>query len=263
MKICGVVNLPFIGLDQLGKDLEYYAKSVNAIEIMLDYPLGPLSMTKEQIKFIKDALGSYDFDVLLHAPWAFNNLLVPPTKIFDIFLEEIRFTSEMARNLDSKLVTVHLGNYTVYQKKEIDGLVGRAISSLEKISDQDSMVISIENMDIKNGFRRGFPLTTPEIKRVYDSDLELTLDTGHAFLMGEDPLAVFLKFKDKIAHMHLHDSAKNEAHLALGKGDFRYPEFVKEVMKNGYAGYTSVEVITREDFESSLMELKKMGITSL
>jgi sugar phosphate isomerase/epimerase len=263
MKICGVMDLPLVGLDQLGKNLEYYAKSIDAIEIMLDYPLDPASITKKQAKSIKDTLASYDFNTVLHAPWVFTNLLVPSQRLFDLFLEEIKVTSKIARTLDSKLVTVHLGNYSIYQKKEIDQLISRAIRGLEKISDHDSIIISVENMDVRNGFRRGFPLAAPEIETVCDSDLKITLDTGHAFLMGENPLEIFSKFKDKIAHIHLHDSTKEEAHLALGQGSFDYQKFVKEVIKSGYSGYACLEVITRENFESSLMKLRKIGIANL
>jgi sugar phosphate isomerase/epimerase len=258
MNICGIVNLPIVGIKNLNSDLEYYKKFVNSIEIKFDYPFGPLSITRKQIKTIKDMLSSYNFNVILHAPWVFTNLLVPPSKIFNMFLDEIKTSSKIAILLDSELITIHLGNYSVYQNNEVNELVNRAIKSLERISNENSLIISIENMDIKNSFRRGFPLTIDEIMIVYNSDLKLTLDTGHAFLMGENPSKIFSRFNDKILNIHLHDSTKSEAHLSLGSGFFDYKTFIRELERNKYNHYLCLELIKRNDFEKSLNELKKL-----
>lgn len=259
MRLSGVVNLPFIGISKLDHDLKFFSKSVNSIELRIDYPIGPFSITTEQRKAISDALSPYDFTVALHAPSVFSNLLAPPKQIFDVFFEEMRLTADLARYFNSNLITSHLGAYSVYQQGEIQQLVKRAVSALEKISNHDGVWIAVENMDIKNGFRRGFPIDLREMQIIYDSDLRLTLDTGHASLMGVDSVEAFSRFKAKIANIHLNDSNSADAHLALGAGSFDFKSFVSRLEKDGYTGPVCLEVITNDDFTQSLRSLGSIG----
>ena len=51
----------------------------------------------------------------------------------------------------------------------------------------------------------------------------LTLDTGHDFCTAGKDLPGFLKRRDRLHHMHLHDARGNAPHLALGDGEIDIP----------------------------------------
>ena len=253
--IGGFVNMPYIGLDNLEAELSYFKRFVNNVEIVVDYPAGPHSLSDNDIKNIKALLDSLEFNAVIHAPFSFNFLLSPCKEIFEASLNDIKITSKIATEIDAKLVTVHLGIVSAYQKNSFSGLVSRAIRNLENISQEHGIDIAVENLDFKTGFKWGFPLTTEEMRIVEDTELFVTLDTGHAFMRSVDIGGFLDTFRKKLRNIHIHDSNGEKAHLAIGKGDINFEKIFKKLRDIGYRGPAHIEVLERGDFESSFRAL--------
>jgi inosose dehydratase len=105
--------------------------------------------------------------------------------------------------------------------------------------------------------------TAEETEQFYDatsaSNIGLCLDTGHCLYAGDDPVAEAEKYRDILRFVHLKDV--NEKVLAevrrkemnfeqaieanvftiIGQGSIDFPEFLRVVGKNGYAGWMVVE----------------------
>ena len=181
---------------------------------------------------------------------------------FDIMREHIA----LAKKLGVPVINMHLmkGVYVtlpekvilltdVYKEEYIEN-VKRFIKMCEEEIGDSGVKIAIENVDSN-------PFTKSQIEALeyfMDSDVfALTLDVGHDDCLGGKDYFVFEKYKDKLIHMHLHDSDGKHAHLPLGEG---------KVDVLGKIGLLSgdktclVEVKTVAGLEVSLEFLRKNGV---
>lgn len=120
----------------------------------------------------------------------------------------------------------------------------------EKIGDRP-LKICIENVDSN-------PFTVAQIEALEyfmkSKVFALTLDVGHdACLSGKDR-HIFEKYPEKLAHMHLHDSDGNHAHLPLGEGRVDISEKLKMLPEGANC---LVEVKTIKGLEDSMIFLKR------
>ena len=59
----------------------------------------------------------------------------------------------------------------------------------------------------------------------------LTLDVGHEICLGFKDSHVFVKYPEKLVHLHLHDSNGKSCHLALGTGELDIKDKIKRFGK--------------------------------
>lgn len=105
--------------------------------------------------------------------------------------------------------------------------------------------------------------SSEEVEKVLqntDKDkMSLCFDTGHFAFAGEDPLKMWRKFYDRVAHVHLKDVRKEVLHSAklqdwsflrsVKEGVFTVPSdgmidfrpLIKEIMESSYSGFFLVE----------------------
>ncbi len=102
--------------------------------------------------------------------------------------------------------------------------------------------------------------TRADVQRVLDgASIDLCLDTGHLLVGGTDPLQVAREHAPRIAHVHLKDVDGSLAEQVragavsflgavgeglfrpLGHGDARIADVVRELERNGYAGWYVLE----------------------
>nr|WP_295974569.1 myo-inosose-2 dehydratase [uncultured Bacillus sp.] len=105
--------------------------------------------------------------------------------------------------------------------------------------------------------------TTEEIDRLMNhtdpNKVSLLFDTGHLVFSGEDPLAIYKKYKDRIKHIHLKDIRKEKAEWvrkeqisfleAVKAGTFTVPgdgmidfkPIIDEILASDYKGWFVVE----------------------
>ncbi|MRG59893.1 TIM barrel protein [Agromyces sp. CFH 90414] len=102
--------------------------------------------------------------------------------------------------------------------------------------------------------------TPREIERLLaDTDVDLTFDTGHLLIGGGDPLPDFLRWRDRVNHIHLKDADRSilrraagtadpmrevwqqRVFVALGDGDLDVDRIVDAIVDSGYEGWLVVE----------------------
>lgn len=89
------------------------------------------------------------------------------------------------------------------------------IAMCEEEIGNSPLKICIENVDSN-------PFTESQLKVMplfmQSPVFALTLDTGHEMCLNMADTPVFMKYPDKLCHMHLHDCDGKKPHLALGDG---------------------------------------------
>ncbi len=99
-----------------------------------------------------------------------------------------------------------------------------------------------------------------EVDRLLSStDIDLTLDTGHAWLAGADPVDVLVRFGDRVNHVHLKDVRREVLERAkaegrddfdtwwadvatpLGDGNIDIEGFLAGLHRRGYDGWLVIE----------------------
>lgn len=105
-----------------------------------------------------------------------------------------------------------------------------------------------------------FVETPAEVDRLLDgTDIGLTFDTGHVLLGGGEPLPAFLRWAERIDHLHIKDVDLGALHavqaqsggmldvwrggvfVALGEGDLDLPAIVAAIGGAGYGGWLVLE----------------------
>lgn len=80
--------------------------------------------------------------------------------------------------------------------------------------------------------------------RTLDRRFGLCIDIGHTARLGENPAAVFLKLRDRVLDIHIKDVSAATAQgttVEIGRGVIDIPEFLRAVVKTGYAGILALE----------------------
>ena len=130
--------------------------------------------------------------------------------------------------------------------------VRQFISMCEEEIGNSSLKICIENVDSN-------PFTESQLKALplfmNSPVFALTLDTGHELCLNMADTPVFIKYPDKLYHMHLHDCDGKKPHLALGDGIIDIEKKIAD-----FSGNTClVEVKTIAGLEVSSQYLIKKG----
>jgi protein FrlC len=171
---------------------------------------------------LRDTLSTYDMLVTTHAPFTDLNPASPfqPVKgAVDRTLEEfVKFSVY----LGAKMVTYHPGS--VHNEGLVAQSTGSSVATLRKLikAGGGRLSINVENQT-KSRSKYHFPLaSTIESLELILSDAEgsrCTLDTGHAHVNGQNPLAIAERVEDKLAEVHLSDnSGSSDDHLIPGSG---------------------------------------------
>lgn len=77
-----------------------------------------------------------------------------------------------------------------------------------------------------------------------DNRIGFCIDIGHVKRIGQDPVVMVRKYKDRLYDMHIKDVNKAEADgkaLEIGRGIIDIPNVVKSLKKINYQGYVAFE----------------------
>lgn len=95
-----------------------------------------------------------------------------------------------------------------------------------------------------------------------NTDISLTLDTGHAAAGGDDPIELLKRWDTRINHVHVKDMDSSKitsaqktgsefsmakASVSLGEGDLELDEFLSRLVSLRYSGWIVVEQDRRPD----------------
>jgi len=179
----------------------------------------------------------------LHAPILDLN----PTSINPVIAEvSVRFVCDairLAASADIPIVTVHPGRRTAkrvpsapdYEKFE------RYLRSLEEVSRETGVVVSMENMENKVNSLVG----KPEVMRdLLDREpwLSFTLDISHA--MGDGPGQVERYIElcgERLVNVHVGAAAGGRMHLPVG-GNTAVRSILRDLAQMGYDGNLMLEI---------------------
>lgn len=184
--------------------------------------------------------------------------------VSECYLEVTRRCIRIAKAVGAPLINMHLqkGVYATLPDKVvllyeayIDTYLQRVrdfIRVVEEEIGESDLKITIENVDTT--YFLDFQLKSLELfmnSRVF----ALTLDVGHDCCLEGKDRHVFEKYKDRLMHMHLHDSDGSHAHLPLGEGVIDVPITLSMLKPDATC---LIEVKTAEGLDISVKYLKEM-----
>lgn len=206
------------------------------VELVMDHPYYAIDFI--EYAEVLELRGSYDLDVLIHAPVASTNFLSISRAMRKASYSELEDVMNFAERCGAKIVTVHLGwnpgfitargfvfQPELYEKHNYRVLTEEFYSFAKHYGE----MLSIENtvsMHASVGRALEFLLE--------NTDVSLTFDAGHNNIYRNE---IFLNNFDRVRNVHLHDNdGKRDSHSTLGSGNVDF-----SFMKN-YRNYATLEV---------------------
>lgn len=167
-------------------------------------------------------LSTYDMTLSTHAPFTDLNPAAPDPQVRKAIQEVLVGFVEFSAGLGASMVTVHPGS--VHNESLVKESAGPSAESIRKMVEASGgrLSINIENQ-ARGTSRYHHPLGSTAdsleelLARVEGS--KCTIDTGHAYASGLDPVRLSERLGDRLAEIHLSDnSGKSDDHLVPGEG---------------------------------------------
>lgn len=176
--------------------------------------------------------------VAIHAP-----MLVMTRRVWGPnFRKIIERSTELAKSLGAEVVVIHPPY--LFELRYQGWLLGQ----LDMFSAEQGVALAVENMFhlwVRGRRIRGHRWVSP-------SDLarfsQLTLDTSHCGVDGNDILEALDRVGAQVAHVHLSDSRGDgrDNHALPGTGMLPLKEFIRGLASSGFRGALSLELDMRE-----------------
>jgi sugar phosphate isomerase/epimerase len=173
-------------------------------------------------KKLRDALSSYDMTLTMHAPFTDLNPATPFQPVRGAVEKALEGFVKFSDYLAAKIVTVHPGS--VHSEVMVPRSAESSVSTLRRMvkSAGGGLVVNVENQ-AKSRSKYHFPLASTveslELILAEVDGLGFTLDTGHAHVNGQNPLALAERAGPKLTEVHLSDnSGVSDDHLIPGEG---------------------------------------------
>jgi len=209
------------------------------IEILMDHPyFSPDNLDYTEILELK---GSYDIDVLIHAPAVSTNFLSISRSMRRASYEELERVVYFAERCEAEVVTFHIGwnpgfitaKGFVFQKELYsEHNYKMLVSEMYPFVKRYDSILALENtIELDESLKKGIQFL------LENTDLNLTFDVGHYNVKkGHE---IFLENFDRVVNIHLHDNDGSiDAHLALGKGCVN----LDIIPLSSYDGFLTLEV---------------------
>ncbi len=171
---------------------------------------------------LKDALSVYSFTLTMHAPFTDLNPATPFEPVKGAVAKTLREFVRFARDLGAVRVTFHPGS--VHSGALVHQSVQDAVGLMRDLvkESRGGPFINVENQ-VGSRSHYHFPVGgDPESMGTLLANIKgasFTLDTGHAHVNGDDPSALFERFRKDITEIHLSDNdGKTDEHLIPGRG---------------------------------------------
>lgn len=181
--------------------------------------------------------------VAIHAP-----MLVMTRRVWGPnFRSIIERSASLANALGSEVVVVHPPY--LFELRYQSWLIGE----LDRFSAEHQVAIAVENMFhlwVRGRRIRGHRWVSPDDLQRFS---QLTLDTSHCGVDGNDILEALEIVGGQVAHIHLSDSRgdRRDNHALPGSGNLPLKEFVRRLPETGFRGALSLELDMRQFAEDS------------
>jgi sugar phosphate isomerase/epimerase len=227
------------------------------------------NITKDRRKRILDFAKRLGLKLYVHSVANGVNVASTNSGIRKESLNQIKEAIEFTYDVGSDLLTIHPGWKDLYGHRYPDEAYALAVEGhceLAKFAADYGVRIGIENMP---AFWLAFCVNPGEaqamIQAVNQENTGLTLDVGHANLLGAEAIEEFITtINDKIFLIHIHDNeGKRDQHLVIGEGTIDFPQLFSLLMQGNIKVPCSLEshswkdlVKSKQNLERFLLELK-------
>ncbi|MHA1363259.1 MAG: sugar phosphate isomerase/epimerase family protein [Candidatus Freyarchaeota archaeon] len=274
MATIGLSSTQFLNLS-LNRIVEKLANyGYSSIEIWADVPQKwSGNYSEREQRELRETLESFGFESSVHAPIWDINLASHIAGFRRVSIEQVKWSIDLARNLGSRLVTLHPGHMPPYpfisslresgKKNFLDSL-----QTLLDYSAETGVPIGLENLPLG----LSFCYTLDELIDYVNSfeNLRVTLDVPHAYVIGkflqlidkkkaatppEDEIAEAIrKLGNRIINIHLHDNDGSwDQHKVPGEGTIDFKPIVEAMKEINYNHLITLEIWGSKDPDKTAM----------
>ncbi|PTD93897.1 hypothetical protein C9439_05250 [archaeon SCG-AAA382B04] len=222
----------------------------DGLEILAD---GKHSLRKEKNRsiFLDRDNG---FSISVHAPYRGINLASDNEKERKNSVKKIEQLLKDSSEIRAKYVTIHPGTISRNNGKERAWKQNlKSFKEIAEAAEKNQIQVGVENMpEMRSILGKHYSEIFGLVDSVNNQYLNAVLDVGHANTTGQ--LDNFLKEKQKINHLHLHDNfGKRDQHLAMGEGNVEISKLVKEINQMDV-----IKVFEARNVEEGIESLQKI-----
>ena len=222
---------------EVAADLE-----LDYVELMLD---GANAHRNLDPAAVRDAATARDLGLVVHLPFTLD-VGSPHDHVREGSRRELEAAIDTAAAFDAEKAVVHAGSKAwqpAWDGEEIRTNVVETLADLWSFADEREVELCAENVP-------GGWFAIDDFDRLFtETDVSMTLDTGHARIDGLDSpeMAAFVAdHADRISHFHLNDTRRpRDEHLPFGSGTIDFAEMFG-ALPDDWAGTLSLEVFTLE-----------------
>jgi sugar phosphate isomerase/epimerase len=160
-------------------------------------------------KRLRETLSTYDMTLTLHAPFTDLNLATPFQPMKGAVARTLADFVKFGEHLGASMITFHPGS--VYNEALIPESTQNSVAILRGLVKESvgRLTICIENQ-ARSTSKYHFPLASTieslELMLAQVEGSRFTLDTGHAYVSGLDPLILAERVGSKLAEIHLSEN---------------------------------------------------------
>jgi len=214
-------------------------------------------LDQKRVLALKSVKDSHDVEYTVHAPFTGINISLQDEALLNATMKRLKKSIVNSASLDCRLWVFHPGmkaGVSMFYPGMDWTRNLQSVRLLSKFANEHHVKTAIENI------MEPFVLkSVTEFQRFYselNEDVGLTLDTGHANLIGEVD-SFLTELSDKLVHVHAQDNlGKVDQHLGIGYGSINWQSFADLLKKTSFEGIVILESV--EHIEESIGKLKQL-----
>lgn len=224
------------------------------VEIAMEGP-----QTREAVRSdaerIRGLLDDRGLGCVVHLPWVRMEIGSPFAAVRDAWTAVLEQSIQTADRLGATKGVVHGTNTERSYPTKADH-VYESLDTLQEIGEAHDLELCAENVSAT-------PMRVEEFPALFENtDVSMTLDTGHASVEGQDSasLAAFVAdHADRVSHVHLHDNAgDSDDHLPLGMGRLDFEEILAPLRESDWDVTLSLETDTDPEMDILAFNKRKL-----
>jgi sugar phosphate isomerase/epimerase len=220
-------------------------------------------VSKDRRKRIRTLAKRLGLQVCVHSVTNAVNVAWTNSRIREESLSQVKEAIEFTHDVGAELLTVHPGWKDLFGYRYPDEAYALAIEGhreLAEVASDYGVRIGIENMP---PFWLSFCTDPKEayamIQAVNRENVGLTLDVGHANLLGAKAIEEFVTtLNDRIFLVHIHDNdGKRDQHNVIGEGTINFHQLISLLVQANINVPLSIESRNLDDLVKSKENLER------
>ena len=254
-------------LDAIRRIVKGYG--LDTVELSLD--LGMVYPDIFNQAFYQEAAGlqrELGFTCTVHLPFMWLDCASPNETIRQASVDSLRQAYELVDPMHVEAYILHLWGSTTIQISKLmqesiqrQIFLGAVLDQAEKSLEQIKEFINPFNLCVETLEAPDFDFVVPTLIK---HAVQICLDVGHLAWQGGGELSFLERNLDRIREIHLHDARveisggekKIVDHLALGRGQVKYRDFMQKLVDLGYKEVVVLENNSQNDLEQSIARIE-------